>query len=83
MSLRPEVRSFADTMENTLLRHDSERGSSWRGESIKWLLDRLKSETKELIEAFENCDPKAVREECIDVANFAMFIFTKLKERKT
>ena len=76
--MRPELKRFADAMESTLAAHDDERGNGWRGESIKWLLGRLKAELNELEKAFDNCDPKGVRDECLDVANFAMFIHSKL-----
>jgi len=77
--LREELREFADAQESVLRVHDEDRGDSWRDASVAWLFHRLEGEVGELQDAFNDCLPERVRMECLDVANFAMFIFSKLK----
>ena len=78
--LRPEVLVFANLMEHKLREHDADRGDSWRQMSPQALFDRLCAEMEELKWAWER-DEKRV--ECIDVANFAMFLWNRLPGDET
>lgn len=82
---RPEVRAFADLMEQTLRKNDHK--GTWKGEARLWLLSRLREEVQELEEAisyaqsYDTSDRGArinpwgaVGREAADVANFAMMI---------
>lgn len=75
MKIRPEIQKFAEAMENKLRKHDEERGETgWRGEGFAYLLDRLEDEVDELKNIETDIDEK---EECVDIANFAMMIFDR------
>lgn len=47
--------------------------------STAWLLERLFGEVKELIDAADEGNPKAIMGECLDVANFAHFVYEQAK----
>ena len=51
----------------------------WEDESTAYLFERLMDEFKELIDAGDEGDPKAIMDECLDVANFAWFIYEQAK----
>ena len=75
ITLRPEVRWFAEQMELQLQANDHKPG--WQNSSYSSLLTRLEQETKELEELMK--EPWADRKdemvkECADIANFAMFL---------
>ena len=81
---RPDVYQFSLAMEVVLAAHDEDRGErGWINSScsVRWFVDRLREEAEELSEAMNNADPDNVQKECVDVANFAMMIFTILEER--
>jgi NTP pyrophosphatase (non-canonical NTP hydrolase) len=44
-----------------------------------WLLERLSGEVEELVAAADEGDPEAIMGECLDVANFAHFIYEQAK----
>ena len=71
--MRSEVKNFAALMEAKLKKNDWKGG--WKNESIVDMLNRLNEEVAELNQiAFESSDGLDIRDECIDVANFAMII---------
>jgi NTP pyrophosphatase (non-canonical NTP hydrolase) len=82
--LRPEVLAFAHAMEAKLRENDTRAG--WKNCSPKWLLGRLRGETRELASAIDKQDRATAAEgewerhgpdvcaEAADVANFAMMI---------
>jgi hypothetical protein len=75
-SLRPAVRRFAFHMEAILRRNDHKGG--WENEPLPDLWYRLEEETKELADAImvpERSSGSSIRDEAVDVANFAMMIF--------
>jgi NTP pyrophosphatase (non-canonical NTP hydrolase) len=74
---REVVIDFANQMEDHMAAHDKERGEEWRGETVAWLLARLKEEIGELEHAFKDCDSAQVAHEAVDVGNFAMMIWSK------
>jgi len=86
--MREEVKSFAEKMEKALQEHDKDRGSDgWKNEDTGWLFDRLLDEVSELRNAFAVTDydnyptqveREKINKECVDVANFAMFIVDRI-----
>lgn len=80
MKLREEVQWFAEKMETVLRKHDKTKGDSWKDTDFEDLHNGLIYEADELYsEAMIRSDnPKPPNEnvvkECVDVANFAMFI---------
>lgn len=80
---RQEVRDFAYNMEKVL--RDNDHKSGWAGEDLDILFELLRQEVEELEDSLESSfNPleyrKAVKKECIDVANFCMMIFSNLEE---
>ena len=82
---RLAVDKFAVAMEQKLQEHAHDRGKDgWLTEDVGWLLDRLKEETEELFAAIvtdpedENWTKRAM-EEAVDIANFAMMIYDRVR----
>ena len=73
--MRASVRRFAREMEERLLDNDDKGG--WDDCPPRWLLTRLREETKELAAAIREKNADAIQEEAADVANFAMMIFDR------
>jgi len=85
IDLRPEVKWFAEVMESKLRKYDNEKGiSGWKEESRLWLYARLVQELLELHEALTEEIPleENILEECADVANVAMMIADKGREKE-
>ena len=90
MLLRSEVIWFGSEMEKVLTFHDSQKGVvGWKDEDPDWLFNRLKDEVYELKQALEKINYSSVAskeefmpilKECVDVANFAMFIADRLRQ---
>jgi NTP pyrophosphatase (non-canonical NTP hydrolase) len=77
---RREVVQFAGLMESRLAANDHK--SHWEAEDTDWLLGRLLEEVEELKAEVANGDlggSEQVRQECADVANFAMMIADNLR----
>jgi len=79
--MRECVKWFGEQMESALSKHDKDRGEEgWLDEDLGWLFDRLVDEVDELEEVLETADwqegvgQDQIIKECVDVANFAMFI---------
>lgn len=70
------VMKFSIVMEEKLLANSHKTG--WRGLSKKWILNRIKQETKELEEAIKIGNKSMIIDECSDVANFCMMIYDNL-----
>jgi NTP pyrophosphatase (non-canonical NTP hydrolase) len=51
----------------------------WKDKPTAFLCERLMEEFKELIDAADGGDPKAIMDECKDVANFAWFIYEQAR----
>ena len=80
--MREHVKDFAEAMEGKLKTKDDERGTEgWLDPqcTVRQLKDALVVEMRELTEAFDNCSPAELSMECVDVANFAMMIRSKLR----
>jgi NTP pyrophosphatase (non-canonical NTP hydrolase) len=77
---RLEVLWFADRMENELRANDHKDG--WGDLSERWLLNRLRQETKELQRVLgEGVPADRIISEAADVANFAMMIADNARDR--
>ena len=73
--VRPEVRAFADAMEERLAANDHKPG--WIGDSPHALLARLREEATELqvvLNSSATPGRETILREAADVANFAMMI---------
>ena len=78
---REAIVKFTEAMENKLKQNDHKR--HWSQCGMTYLLNRLKEEVEELVEAVELCEPSdEVKKECADVANFAMMIFDIMGNRR-
>lgn len=51
----------------------------WEDHSTSFLFKWLFDEFKELVDAGNEGDPKAIMDECLDIANFAWFIYEQAK----
>lgn len=75
-AMRPEVLAFAHAMEDTLQKHDAEKGAcGWSVESPYYLLRRMDEEKRELSMAVKSLSFRGIQAEAVDVANFAMMIY--------
>ena len=83
--IRPEVDKFSRSMENQLVKHDTERGDGWKEAEATFLwaslsesLDKLQDQLNDTKQAMTADDFDAVvvklRAKCADAANFLMFI---------
>jgi NTP pyrophosphatase (non-canonical NTP hydrolase) len=80
--MRAEVKAFAEKMEEKLKAKENKYKDGWDNCSIDFLTYRLRQETAELFDALRiyyanphEFSKKLVEDECVDIANFAMFIF--------
>jgi len=77
--IRSSVIRFATEMEKILREYDAIKESDdWQNESIEWLFERLVQGVFRLYGAIfleSQPTPTSIKEECCDVANFAMMIF--------
>lgn len=79
--IRKPVENFARAMENKLRKNNHKQ--HWSECSTDYLLHRLRGEVMELEEAiFEGKSYEEIKDECTDVANFAMFIYDNLSYEK-
>lgn len=84
-TVRPCVASFAKAMELKLRRDDGSKGEEgWKTAPLSLMTQRLLEEFIELVDAIDKdtTDPDEVMLECVDVANFAMFIYDIMNDRK-
>ena len=80
--LRESLRKFSQEMEYKLASKDSEHeGNAWLQDDCTFplLRARLLDEVLEFEEAVDRGDVRNICEECIDIANFAMMIHSKLQ----
>ena len=71
--IRINILRFAKAMERTLQKNDHKGG--WETCTQGYLRRRMKDEVRELDRAFKKKDVGSVKQECTDIANFAMMIF--------
>jgi len=74
--MRPEIEQFAEEMEKVMLRHDAEKGDSWKELPIEHLEAGLNNEVDELN---LSSDYWGEMQECIDIANYAMMLFHRCR----
>jgi len=75
-AMRSEVLVFAHAMEDTLQKHDADKGTcGWSDESFLYLLRRMDEEKRELSIAVKTLSYRDIRAEAVDVANFAMMMY--------
>jgi len=80
--MRVALEFFAFAMEEKLKTKDDEKGESgWLNPhtTIHMLFARLYNEFEEARNAYEECNPIELADECVDIANFAMMIRDRLK----
>ena len=77
--MRESVRVFAEAME-TKLQRDDDKKDGWENMPLKELLDLLHAEYYELSDSIWNRHGviENAKQECCDVANFAMMIYSQL-----
>ena len=77
-----EIRQSADELtESMLIKLEENRHKPhWKDESLSDLFNMLEVEVVELKESLINQNNGSSMLECADIANFAMFIHSKLKE---
>lgn len=78
--IRTEVLEFCEAMEKKLRTKDADLGATgWLEDycNITFLCSRLEQELKELKAAILDCNPRGVSAESVDVANFAMMIYSR------
>lgn len=91
MKTRKAVQWFAEEMEAKLRENDHKGG--WQGCRFRYLFDRLRQETDELLVAAHPLQLDTIAEtltqddacklvrECTDIANFAMMIADNIREK--
>lgn len=73
IEVRESVRWFAEKMEEKLKKNDHKGG--WDNCDIHWLIQRIKEETNELLDAVNSGTPKEnIINEAADIGNFAMMV---------
>lgn len=79
VDLRKEVIEFAVAMEAKLRKNDHKTG--WKDQPIEAHIKLLRIEMMELDVALDHLGDEEAMRECVDIANFAMIIRDKLKQR--
>ena len=78
MKTREEVAAFAKAMEKKLRKRDGYGG--WRHLPLEYLREKLQAEVRELEISLKYEPTEEVMNECVDVANFCMFIWDILSQ---
>lgn len=76
--LRKQLREFAEQCELKLKRNDHK--SDWRDLPVEALVRKLEIELEEMKVAIQYEGPKEAMNECVDVANFAMMLWDRLRQ---
>ena len=77
--VRSEVSEFADKMEQKLKKRDGYGG--WRHLPLEYLLKKLSGEMNELMTSIQYESAEEVMSECVDVANYAMFLWDVMRHK--
>jgi len=79
--LRPEVAMFAEAMEAKLGNHD--QIADWEDESLRYLMGKLRIGADKLQHTYVTKEGivAEIADVAVDVANFAMIIYSKTMER--
>jgi hypothetical protein len=83
-TIKRDVRAFCEEMEQTMLKHADEKGTSYLTSKIPFLIEILEGEYKEFQEARANILTDVALKELVDTANGCMMLhkrLTILKER--
>ena len=73
-----ELLRFACNMQQELDNNDNKCG--WVHLSPKWIINRIRQETKELEKAIKNkATKRRIISECADIANFAMMLADNIR----
>lgn len=75
--IRQSVLLFSLNMEEKLKANDYKGG--WENEKNSFLIERIKGEFQELLEAKNN---KEIQNECVDIANFCMMLFDNIQKQE-
>lgn len=76
-AIREEVMLFSSGMEQKLRKRDGYGG--WKNLPLPYIKEKLKGELNELLVALDYETAPEVMSECIDVANYAMFLWDILR----
>ena len=78
---REELKQFNQAMVERL-EEKSEDHHGWDETqcTMKFLVDRLNDQAQEVLRGFNNSDIQKMKEEAVDVANFAFMIYDRLLE---
>ena len=83
--MKAEAARFLEAMFEKAQRKVVEHGrppDPWNHFDRPFFVRRMKEEMAELEEAIETGDVTEMMDECIDVANFAMFMWIKLRDEQ-
>ena len=84
--LRPDVLRFAGFMEAQMSLNEQTKGESWKEKDLDSLLNSLVVYTEklhmELVKGLDKENNINILTKCADVANFSMFIATKVHEKE-
>lgn len=80
--MRNEIKTFAEEMEQVMSENDKRKGDSWKEMNINHLLHLLGREYFELNTAVDLNLEELELKELVDIANFCMMIWNRLKEKK-
>jgi NTP pyrophosphatase (non-canonical NTP hydrolase) len=90
MKINESIKKFAEAMQAKLNKNEhkkcsvmnnDQKGRQWKHCSYDWLLFRLRQEVMELEEAYMK-NHEDIKEEAVDVANFAMMFFDNLNNER-
>ena len=77
--VREEANAFSSAMEKKLRKRDGYGG--WRHLPLDYLAKKLQAELNELLISLKYESPEEVMSECVDVANFVMFIWDIMRSQ--
>lgn len=80
--MRRAVESFSHVMEEKIAIHDDTKGTEgWLepATTVDFLVNRLEDEMDKVNAAVIDCDSEMLANTCVDIANFAMMIYDRLK----
>lgn len=78
-NIRQEILDFAKAMEAEMARHDEIEGDSWKDIPIDAFSSSISNHLWNLKDAKYRDDNEAISHDVIDIANYAMMIFHKVK----
>lgn len=79
-TIRPEIMSFAESMEQIMKVQDATKGDSWKRMYQSELYDMLRDEVIELRDSWIQSDIDNCKKELVDIANFCMMLKERLED---